>query len=355
MLHGHGDDGYLYEDQKIGKSLINFSSNVSPFGLDEGLKEYLQGKITTIDHYPEPDAHSLSRSLEEFHQNGKVLVTNGATAAFYLIARAFSDRQAVVFAPSFAEYADACLSAGLKVSTLRVPFEQRHFPFKKELLFIGNPNNPDGKLISVQQLLSFAAKNQEALIVVDEAYMDFAEREESVVPFLEDQRNLIVVKSLTKTFSVPGIRLGYILAAPEIIEHLGQKMEPWSVNALALHAGEYILSHFGELLPDYKLLHQWRDEIIGELRKLKILEVLPTCTHYFLLKLKKGKAKELKQFLLHNYAILIRDASNFVGLNEQYIRVSVQSPENNRLLLEGLKVYSSIFEKTESKTFKIID
>lgn len=335
MLHGHGDDAYQFQH----KPLINFSSNVSPFGINQGLMKHLQAKVIDIDHYPEPDAGTLCSQLEAFHQKGKVLVTNGATAAFYHIARAFKGEKSIIFAPAFAEYADACQAAGLEVKQLDGDLGNKAFTLGKELVFLGNPNNPDGKLLAAHKILAFAAKNQQALIVVDEAYMDFAVSNESVVLHLEEQRNLIVVKSLTKTFAVPGIRLGYILAASEVIYGIKEKMEPWSVNALALHAGSYIFSDYQQLLPDYELLQQWKAEFVQTLSQLEELEILPSSTHYFLVKLKVGQASDLKKFLVEKYSILIRDASNFEGLNEKYFRLAVQVPKNNQLLIAAIKVY----------------
>ncbi len=337
MLHGHGDDWYKYKNPVK----YNFSSNVWYEGTPEKLLNVLREAIGSIGRYPSPDAGELAELAAPHHNLTKshCLFTNGATEAFYLIASLFSQKAATVFTPAFAEYGDACI-----IHEVRTAFHPLRLfktaPVETDLVFICNPNNPDGFITPVEDFEWQISSNPNSIFVVDEAYIDFAEGVSSCVYLIDKYPNLIVVKSLTKLFCIPGIRLGYILSNPALIERLQQKKMPWSVNSIAIEAGKYIFRHYEELKPDtIKGVAESR-ELQKEIAGLKGFSVIQANTTFFLLKPEKGTAAELKEFLMQQYQLLVRDATNFKGLEGEYIRVAVQSPEGNKLLIKGLKKWS---------------
>ena len=338
MLHGHGDDWYKYKQPLR----YNFSSNVWHKGPDASLLDVIRQNIgSTIGKYPSPDAAELSALACAFHQlaGEYCLFTNGATEAFYLIAQLFRNSTATIFYPTFAEYEDACQSHGIRTSYIqrnKLGAEAIH----SELAFICNPNNPDG-FISSSAIIEEEIKRYPATtFVIDEAYIDFATGAASCIPLLTQYPNLIVVKSLTKLFSIPGIRLGYLLSSPHLITRLKDHKMPWGVNGIAIEAGKHIFQHYVELKPELNEAVEDSKYLQQEISEIEGFSVVPANTIFFLLKSERGTAAELKDFLMQEYQLLVRDATNFRGLEGEYIRIAVQDRKGNGILLKALKRWS---------------
>lgn len=326
MLNGHGDDRYQFN-----KAIIaDFSSNVFYEGLSAGLKQQLALSLEKLNNYPEVNAQSLQQALAAWHQlaPSQVLVTNGATEAFYLIAHAYRNKSVTILIPAFAEYEDACRANDLGihcVTTLPATFST-------DLVFFGNPNNPTGAILSTTIIKNILNTNPDTMFVIDEAYIDFTKEMVSMVAYLSDFKNLIIVKSLTKTYSIPGLRLGYLLS--NITDRILPYKMPWSVNALALEAGLYITEHATALPLDTLLADT--QELMAELRQY--VTVFDSHTNFFLCHTDKGTAADLKLFLI-NEGILIRDAANFKSLGPGHFRIATQTKEQNRLLIKGIRAW----------------
>ena len=338
MLFGHGDDYYRSSAER----LVNYSSNVWYGAEIEPLKEYMLASVERITRYPEPDAGSLRRMLAEVHQIDPscLLVTNGSITAFYLIAQAYSQARSMIWVPSFAEYEDACR---LYKHTLTFFSNQRNLSeldlSQQDFCWICNPNNPDGKLIHRTELLRLISANPQTTFIIDQAYVAFTTEDMLKPSDVKTHKNLILVQSISKAYNIPGLRIGYLVASPEIAEKVNKYIIPWSVNAIAIEASKYILIHPAQFTLPIRKWQRETADFIYQLSKLDGLEVIPTSTTFFLVRLKKGTAADLKQFLLDNYGILIRDASNFRGLDETYLRLSTQKSDENQILLEGVKVW----------------
>lgn len=338
MLFGHGDDYYRSSAER----LVNYSSNVWYGAEIEPLKEYMLASVDRITRYPEPDAGSLRRMLAEVHQIDPscLLVTNGSITAFYLIAQAYSQVRSMIWVPSFAEYEDACR---LYKHTLTFFSNQRNLSeldlSQQDFCWICNPNNPDGKLIHRTELLRLISANPQTTFIIDQAYVAFTTEDMLKPSDVKTHKNLILVQSISKAYNIPGLRIGYLVASPEIAEKVNKYIIPWSVNAIAIEASKYILIHPAQFTLPIRKWQRETADFIYQLSKLDGLEVIPTSTTFFLVRLKKGTAADLKQFLLDNYGILIRDASNFRGLDETYLRLSTQKSDENQILLEGVKVW----------------
>ncbi|MDW7694371.1 aminotransferase class I/II-fold pyridoxal phosphate-dependent enzyme [Flammeovirgaceae bacterium SG7u.111] len=334
MLHGHGDDAYLFDREIV----ADFSTNVWHKGTDQRLLNYLLQQQKKIGNYPEPSAESLAKAIASFHQleETHALPTNGATEAFYLLAHWNRESPATIFYPTFAEYEDACLLHRCQMTYLPYRTINELPTLPKGMAFICHPNNPDGRATELSTLKKLIQQNEQTLFVIDEAYIDFAPSVESTVPYIKELENLVVVKSLTKTFAMPGLRLGYVLGNEKVIRELTRLKMPWSVNALAVEAGKFIMDNYDALKPDMGNILSEKAALITALAKIHDLEISPSHTHYFLLKHKAQKAADLKLKLVNEHGILIRNASNFRGLSEFHFRLATLSTNKNQLLLDAL-------------------
>ncbi len=335
MIEGHGNDIYKYK----GKIIADFSSNIVYYGISSKLEKHLAQNTGIIVNYPEPDAISLQKEIAQHHKldQNNVLVTNGSTEAFYLIAQLFHGKKSLINIPSFSEYEDACRSHKHIIEFLPNESILSKNKISGDTIWIGNPNNPDGKTITLEQIQNLIKYNPDTYFIIDEAYAELSINHESCITLIDKYSNLIILRSLTKSFAIPGIRLGYIVADETILKKLLYIKAPWSVNSLAIEAGKYILQNYNNLLPDIHDLVQRSKKLQHELQKIPGIEIFESNCNYFLVKLKKGSSAELKNFLINNCGILIRDASNFKGLDNTYFRLSVQNERNNNNLIKGIK------------------
>lgn len=336
MLYGHGDDLYNAREEVQ----VNFSSNVWHGANLEDLRTHLYEHFRSLMHYPEPDAASLRRILASLYDvdERNIVVTNGSITAFYLLAQAWHHSTSTIIIPSFAEYEDAC-----RLYNHTLSFYDRSADIKdlslinQDFCWLCNPNNPDGLLFKRDELIQLISSHPQTRFIIDQAYAEFTKenllRPKDVIQY----ENLILIESISKVHNIPGLRIGYVIASESVIQQISRFIIPWSVNSLAIESGKYVLTH-----PDQFVLpiEKWRQEteiFMSELGKIEGLEVQPSSVTFFLVRLKKGKASDLKQYLLRYYGVLIRDASNFRGLDETYFRLSTQKPEENQILVKGIK------------------
>lgn len=337
MIDGHGDDSYKY-----GAIKYNFSSNTKAGGMHPQLVAHLQEQIAQAESYPEPQAQTLARKIEHEKdlQEGSVLACNGAVEAFYLLAAWRKKCHSLILTPSFSEYEDACTMNDHRIDFLlndKVDFESLDYP---EMLWLCNPNNPDGKVYEASFLKEIISSHPDTLFVLDEAYDDFINRDISLEQCAPTQHNLVVVRSLTKRFSMPGLRLGYFVAHLDIVKEIAEKLIPWRINALAQQAGLFCFSQKCDDGFDLEPYLQQADEFKKGINSIDGFEVVKTETPYFLVKTPYN-ATELKEELAQKHQILIRDASNFRGLGENYIRLATQGKEANEALMKVLKEFYS--------------
>jgi threonine-phosphate decarboxylase len=335
MLFGHGDDV-----QACGVPIVgNFSSNVWYDGYVADLQGVVSEALTGITSYPEPDARSLRMLLSEVNGVGisNVLVSNGAIEAIYLIAQAWRKSRSLVVVPTFSEYEDACRIHNHELLFLNEEDFVGAIPDVADLVWICNPNNPTGRVWGRSQLLQLLEANPDKLFVVDQSYATFCTEELLHPTDVFDYGNLIIIGSLTKCYAIPGIRVGYVISAAENVAQLLQVRIPWSVNTIAVAvAKHFIINRDRYQLP----LERWftqKQQLCEQLYAINTVEVLPSLTPFFLLRLKVGNAAQLKQYLIKEHGLLIRNASNFRGLNASYVRISPQDDATNHKLVNALK------------------
>ena len=337
--YGHGDDTHKFNGIDF---KANFSSNVYNLGAHTELKEYLKKQLDLIESYPAPSSENFIQLLSKHHNisNQNCLVTNGATEAFYLITNTFYGSNATICTPSFSEYEQAGKANNLQLDFIDRKAILQH-KFTTKLAFICNPNNPDGFENTSEEIASVAKSYPHTYFIIDEAYTEFTSSSISCIDLLSKHPNIILVKSLTKLFCVPGLRLGYILSSSPIINRLLQHKMPWNVNSLALQAGEFIFKNYNKILPDFESYFSDAIAIQNEINKLDGFQVIPTNTSYILVRLSQPKASELKSYLVNSHQLLIRNASNFRSLDEHYIRIASQTPEKNALLIKALRSWNN--------------
>ena len=328
MIEGHGDDIYHY-----GALRCNFSSNISPLIDTSELRKHLAERLEVINHYPEPSAHSLEELLaNEYHiQPEEVLVTSGATDAIYLIAQTLRDAGTfAVKRPTFSEYADACRMYGYQET-----------PKGGAVRWLCNPNNPTGEVYSIEKI-SFLAHRHHWL-VIDQSYEDCTYGKMLSPREAIDMQNVIQIHSMTKRFAIPGLRLGYITAPASVISRLRANYRPWAVNALAIEAGLWLITHQNPnekyMMEDLLAETQF---VVRKLRGIFGIHVYPTQTNFMLCSIRQASAAELKTYLLENHQFLIREASNFDGLKDCHFRIATQQPDFNDELIKAIYTFTRL-------------
>lgn len=337
MIEGHGDDAYRYKNP----IRADFSSNVLYGPLDAGLRAHLQEKVGTVTHYPEASAQSLQAVAAAAYgvASDQVLVTNGATEAIYLAAQACRHlKTATILTPAFAEYEDASRLHGLDIHWQSWNSLTPDTRLPGGLVFLCQPNNPTGAVLPPAHLHRLLHGHPDTVFVIDESYIEFTQAATSLLFHPGDYPNVLVLRSLTKSCRIPGLRIGFAIGHRSLVSRLREYKMPWSVNRLAIEAGLYIFGHPKQFYPPLRQLladtTAWREE----LRSATGWQVYDTDTHYFLVETPAAfTAALLKEHLVSRHGLLIRDAANFKGLTPHHFRIACQSSEHNRLLTEALR------------------
>ena len=333
MLDGHGDDIYRYNDLVK----MNFSSNIYQHADLTALKEFMKGNFDLIANYPEPQPRSLERliALKEG--------ISPEAEAIYMIAAHFKNSASVIPQPTFNEYADACRQFNHIISYENND-EMTELP-RDRVYWICNPNNPSGNVLMKGFMDYVVRRSPRYVFVVDQSYEAYTKEPLLQAREMIDVPNLLILHSLSKTYGVPGLRLGYVTGHPNTIQLLRQHRHPWAMNALSIEAGKFLLK---KGLPAVGNLEEYLEEtqrFRSNLREVKGVRVFETKTNYMLCELENATATDLKYHLIHEHGMLIRDCSNFYGLDNHFFRVSAQLPEENDALVAAIRDYLEASEK----------
>lgn len=311
----HGDDTYNYKGIRL-----NFSSNVFNHFNHEGLFAHLADRMPVVCSYPMPEPLTLEQQLAQRLgvPAGCVLATSGATEAIYLIAQAFADCRHDILQPTFAEYAEA------------VRMYANTADEGQQMVWLCNPNNPTGDV----RELTF---NADTLYVIDQSYECYTTKQLLTARKATDSGNILLLHSMTKEYGIPGLRLGYVVGAAPLIRRIRERRMPWSVGSLAIEAGLYLLEHDSDYALPLDMLINERERVARALASIGKIDVSNSDTHILLCRLHEGTAADLKEILATSHGILIRDASNFTGLDESYFRIAVQLPAENDELIDAIR------------------
>jgi threonine-phosphate decarboxylase len=345
-LHG-GDVYHLARTLGLDlRELLDFSANINPLGFPPGIPGAVLEALPEIVHYPDRRCLALKEDLAAFHglPPEEVLVGNGSTELIYLAARALRPKKALIVAPAFSEYEHALSAAGVPAA-FHLTTEAQNFTLDQppelqaaDLVFLAHPASPSGALLGPDLLMEVAARIEApgAYLLLDEAFIDFVE-EASFKTNLAQFPRVLILRSFTKFFAIPGMRLGYLLGGAGLIERLAAVQEPWSVNTLAQAMGRACLRDIDYMERTRVLVRRERQRLLEGLAALPGLHPFDSTVNYLLVKINRPDftAASLQKALLAQ-RIVIRDASNFRGLDERFIRVAVRSREENQRLLEAL-------------------
>ena len=354
-VHG-GNIEELSRRYNIDKSkLLDFSANINPLGISSKVKESLIEAIKEAKVYPDIKYHNLKSVISEFEDVSleNIALGNGAAESIFNLVRAVKPRKALIPAPTFSEYEEAVLSIGGEVKYYFLK-EDNDFNIKEDILdyinkdidivFICNPNNPTGKLTGKDIIVRILekAKINNAFVVIDESFLDFIKdyNEYSVKEFLSKYNNLVIIKSLTKIFAIPGIRIGYTLTKNEdLLEEINKVTSPWNINIFAEKATIAALNEKEYISKTVEYIEEEKDYLYSKLKSFEGLKVFKPSVNYIMFKALADI--DLKEELLREN-IVIRSCSSYIGLDKSYYRIAVRTREENERIINGLNCILSI-------------
>jgi len=337
MIHG----GDIYTIAKIlskkPSEIIDLSSSVNPLPLPTEIKEKIIEKFDFLNRYPDTEARAFREKLSVPFEN--TICGNGSTELIYLTVKALNPERVLILEPTFIEYERACrmhnVSHVERVFSLNRDeliglAEEKLKNRKYDMVFICNPNNPTGWLIKKEKILNLTT-GKNTIFVIDEAFIDFSP-DETLIDESVNSENILILRSLTKFYGLAGLRFGYAVGNRKLIEKLKKFVQPWSINTLAQIAAEEIINHEEFKRQSYEFFKKEREFFETSLRSLN-LDYFPSVANFYLIKLPlKGFAREILK-----KGILIRECSNFFGLDESFIRVSLKSRAENEIFIKELK------------------
>lgn len=333
------------------KEVLDFSANLNPLGPPGWLKNKLHHMYEKITYYPDPFYSRSARYLADYEGVAaeQILLTNGGAEAIFLAAKLCEKGKAIIVQPAFSEYERACRHYYVKTEYVFLK-EQNGFQLPMEELlkkagqanavFLCRPNNPTGTVIQEESIIKLLEKGLSTgtMIVVDEAFADFLPAEmPSLVRHLAHYPNLIVLRSLTKMYTIPGLRIGYMIGSKEVAGKLQEEQMPWSINALADAVVPDLLADTVFLAKTRKWLEQESEKVFTSLKEMGF-SVTDSKVNFYLFQDAKApdSTEELFGFLFKN-GILTRHTHNFPGLEGRYIRAAIRSEQENNELLKVLR------------------
>lgn len=338
MHYEHGGDVF---DKEV---KIDFSVNVNPYGMPASVKNAAIKSIEDSNKYPDYDCRKLRKAIGDRYNLNKEYICcgNGAAELIYNITRAVNPKKAMVLAPTFSDYERSLKAVNSTIDYYRLTPEndfavqsdiiEKVMKSNPEIVYICNPNNPTGKLTDHKILLELleATKSIGARLLVDECFIEFT-TEKSMAEYVGEYKNLIVLRAFTKTYAMAGIRSGYCMCSDEkLYDKLFRITQNWNVSNIAIEASVAALKEDKYLAKSVKEIQKEAKRVTKALKEMK-LKVWKTSANYILLKSDIDLYEEcLKR------GLLIRDCSNYVGLEGGYYRIAVRTKEENEVLLKVL-------------------
>lgn len=328
--------------------IIDFSSNINPFIVDS-MDKIVAAGVGSLQKYPDIKYRRLRKNISDYLgvDDSQVIPGNGATEIIYLLMRNLRGRLAIIN-PTFSEYRKGAEIAGLSVVDFVMDWKK---DFKLDLdeiyrrkdefdsIFICNPNNPDGSVREIKKLLEFAEKEGK-LLIVDETFIEFAdsEKDRSLVNMVEKSKNLFIIRAVTKFFGIPGIRLGYgISSNRELLQKMYDEKEPWTINSFADSASDFIFKEEEYIRKSKEYFSKERVCMINEINKIDGIKAFNSDANFILVRFENRNVLDVKENLLKRAGLLIRDASNFIGLDSGFARVAIKNHEQNTVLVDALR------------------
>ncbi len=354
--HFHGSDlekiEEIYGIKK--EEIVSFSANVNPLGVSPLLRTALADRIDAITSYPDREYTSLRKCIANYCNTDyeNIIVGNGSTELISLFIQVEHPKKAMIIGPTYSEYErEISLGGG---TTLYYPLKEKddfrlnvddfiaHLNESIDLLVICNPNNPTSSCITqanMRRILD-ACKEHDIYVMVDETYVEFAENMAEIdsIPLTNYYNNIVILRGTSKFFAAPGLRLGYAITGNrDLIKSINTRKNPWTINSLAVVAGEIMFKDQDYILATKKLITSERARMFNALNASPDYKVYQPSGNFILAKILRD---DLTSQDLFDKAIrrkmMIRDCSTFPFLDEKYIRFCIMNPEDNDRLLDCL-------------------
>ncbi len=342
-------------------AILDFSASISPLGPPKSAIAAIHAHLGNLSYYPDPDYRELRSALGQVHQLPPEWILPGNGSAELLTWAGWDLAKLAMtclVTPAFGDYWRALKAFDAKVQScpLFLEGEETNIPTPLEqgghkappLLFcspspspskcgllLNNPHNPTGRLFWRENILPYL--EQFALVVIDEAFMDFLppNQEQSLIPVVQEYPNLVILRSLTKFYSLPGLRLGYAIAHPDRLRRWQQWRDPWPVNTLAAAAAAAVVQDTEFQQQTWAWLPPTRLALFQGLAQVPCLQPYPSAANFLLVQ-SQQPSSQVQQQLLERYQILIRDCLSFPELGDRYFRLAVRSKTENERLVQAL-------------------
>ncbi len=346
QILNHGGDIYSYE-KKYGRTPIDFSSSINPLGMPHSTKRAIINNLDKLSIYPDMLCTELKRSIarKEKTEQDYIFCTNGASEALYLIAAAIKPKKALIPAPVFSGYEESLCAVKTEIVYYNTN-EDNDFKTEEniidyidqsiDIIYLCNPNNPTGEVLkdSLLEKIISTAELKGCYLLIDESFMDFLEDGKSAKKYLKEYKNLIILKSYTKTYALAGVRAGFIFTSnKDLLNKIKLNTPLWNVSALASIC---VIS----AVEDEKYIKESIEYIAEERKRLKEafkengFKVFDSDVNYLFFKNTKIKNLKIK---LEKRAILIRSFEGCKNLNEYYFRAAVKKKGENTFLIKELE------------------
>ena len=340
-MYQHGGDIYS------NKNVIDFSANINFLGMPEAVRQAARAAVDDSDCYPDVNCTELKKAIAGMEQVSEehIFCGNGAADVIFSLVAALKPKKALVPLPSFHGYYQALSALGCPIVPYQMT-EKNGYALQEDivnqitpavdLLFLANPNNPTGLLVdrSFIEKLLHKCERTDTLLVVDECFMDLTEDpgRYTMLPWAERSDQLFVIKAFTKSYAMPGLRLGYgICMNGGLLERMERASQPWRVSVPAQAAGIAACTQRAYIEKARQEIRAEREKMIAAIRALGY-SVLDSKANFVFFEGEYHLADRLK-----DRGFLVRDCSNFVGLHVGYYRAAVRTPAENTQFLAALK------------------
>jgi threonine-phosphate decarboxylase len=331
-----------------GKDVIDYSVNINPLGLSKEIRETIISSIDNICRYPDIRGNVAKEAVAKYIDvdNDNIIMGNGASELIYLFARAMKPKKVLIIEPTFNEYRRAFSLVGSEIDDYVLDseycfsfdfdiFSRKVKSFQPDVVVLCNPNNPTGKYMEAKVISKIVdiVKREKGLLFIDESFVEFTGYEP--VGSCTDYEHLFSLRSMTKYYAVPGLRIGYGVSNNKVIEKMMEYKEPWTMNTFAINIVPKVIGDSGFSEQVNKWILEERNYMYQELCKLKDLEVYKSCSNFFLCKLNCVSGNILNDELLENN-MYVRVCDDFKSLDETFIRIAIRKHEDNMKLISVL-------------------
>ena len=352
--------GGAYSVKNHRRVKIDFSSNINPLGISKRVTKSLMENLNLSYVYPDPNCIELKKDIlkhldSSIDETDQIVTGNGATELIHYFSSAFVKKKVIIPSPTFCEYELSSRRNSAKVihSQVKEDFEiDSEFIVKNgnnpnngtTTIFLCNPNNPTGK-DSKKQVTEILEKiNDKITVLLDESYVEFLngndhKRYSFFIDLIKDYHNVVILRSLTKTCGLAGLRIGYAVSSKKIIEKINNKVIAWNVNGLAQIAAREALKDKNHLKSAKRIIEIEKKRSFNRLEKNNGLRPISTDVNFYLIEILNNKnSAEITEELLNKNNLLVRDCKTFTGMNDKFIRVAIKTPKENNELFKALEM-----------------